>query len=228
MVGGGCGGTQPTRRTTFICTINTKKQTFTLNRDLFLYNEKRKKKLKSHLMSFETTNYRHINRILFFLFFAISFLFDSFKNRISYFSCKRQKSFLTAIQGLFPSARMGGEASSGWPMLSSQPGGASGGISGCGKLLLAMAMMQAISDLRHNSGELVLIRSLRIHVLRLRSTLRSSSLINGWRRSQADQRGAGMTFLSSLLSANQRIRTLSSKSYQNERENWRKENKKRN
>jgi hypothetical protein len=36
---------------------------------------------------------------------------------------------------------------------------------GCGKLLLAMAMMQAISELRHvNSGELVLIRSLRIHV----------------------------------------------------------------
>jgi ABC-type dipeptide/oligopeptide/nickel transport system ATPase component len=124
---------------------------------------------------------------------------------------------------------MDGEASSGWPMLRSQPGGTSGGgSSGCGKLLLAMAMMQAISDLRHNSGELVLIRSLRIHVLRLRSTLRSSSLINGWRRSQADQRGAGMTFLSSLLSANQRIRTFSSESYQNEKESWRKENKKRN
>jgi hypothetical protein len=95
--------------------------------------------------------------------------------------------------------------------------GASSGcesVSGGGDKLLLMMVAQAISDLRHNSGELVLMRSLRIHVLRLRSTLRSSSLIKGWRRSQADQRGAGMTFLSSLLSASQRIRTFASKSYQ--------------
>jgi hypothetical protein len=111
---------------------------------------------------------------------------------------------LTAHRSFFhgletsPSARMEDE-------------GASSGcesVSGGGDKLLLMMVAQAISDLRHNSGELVLMRSLRIHVLRLRSTLRSSSLIKGWRRSQADQRGAGMTFLSSLLSASQRIRTF--------------------
>ena len=66
------------------------------------------------------------------------------------------------------------------------------------------------SSRRQSSGELVRIRSLRIHVLRLRSTFRSSSLISGWRRSHADQRGAGMMLLPSvLLSASHRIRTYS-------------------
>ena len=44
------------------------------------------------------------------------------------------------------------------------------------------------ADRRQSSGELVRMRSLRIHVLRLRSTLRSSSLTSGCSRSQAEVR----------------------------------------
>ena len=94
-----------------------------------------------------------------------------------------------------------GPLSSGWPP--ADPVVAASGV--CSKLLVAT---QGVSDLRNNSGELVLICSLCIHVLRLRSTLICLSLISDCCQSHADQRGTGMTFLSSLLSASQRIRTF--------------------
>ena len=57
------------------------------------------------------------------------------------------------------------------------------------------------------------MRSLRIHVRRLRSTLRSSSLMSGCSRSQADQRGAAVEGIAADAGFNHRIRTYT-KQYQ--------------